>query len=286
MPNAARAFSNIAVTEAKLVTSHCAAIALTPSFSTSAATASSALEAEIVDDYAACIVFREAKRDRAPTPCPAPVTRPTRPLRSRMLLLKFYPPEFRFQASTPASLKLRDFRFRHFRGRSPALPSCAHRFAVRAESAASGVRSSENRGPSISASPKTGSSILLRWPASTKIDVARQVAASAHDMRRHTRRLQAMLDRIRLLRRASNLRSPSSSSTRLRSRPTIVSNFASCSPSPIRPRSACQSVWIRSIDRDPSILSAASKQTLRHVQWRTCDAATLRNRAVRSVFVV
>ena len=118
-----------------------------------------------------------------------------------------------------------------------------------------------------------------------KIDIAREVAASAHDMRRHSRRLQAMLDRIRLLlarpicdRRLElgAIAQPADYRVEL-----CVAQFPTDQSAKRLPMS-----WIRSVDRDPSILPAARKQTLRHVQWRSGDAAAFWDRAVRGVLVV
>src|SRR5882757_10895647 len=89
LPKAARAFSNIEVTEAKLVTSHCAARALTPSFSTSAATDSARSRRKSLTTTPFALFSAKRSATARPTPCPAPVTRPTRPLRSRMLPLTF-----------------------------------------------------------------------------------------------------------------------------------------------------------------------------------------------------
>ena len=94
-----------------------------------------------------------------------------------------------------------------------------------------------------------------------KIGVADKVATSAHYMRRHTRCLQAMLDRIRFLlarpicdRRLElgAIAQPADYRVELR-----VAQFhnqrAKCLPMS----------WSRCVDRDPSILADARKQTLR-----------------------
>src|ERR1700719_4757771 len=94
LPKAERAFSNIAVTDAKLVTSHCTAIALTPSFSTSAATASARSRRKSLTTTPFALFSAKRSATARPTPCPAPVTRPTRPLRSRMLFKRFPPTSF------------------------------------------------------------------------------------------------------------------------------------------------------------------------------------------------
>ena len=156
------------MTEAKLVTSHCAAIALTPSFSTSAATASARSRRKSLTTTPPALFSAKRSATARPTPCPAPVTRPTRPFRSRMLLLKSFPPEFRVLGEYARLTQLRDFRLRHFQTVASTSFVCSPIRGPTPSRRQADVRSSENRGPSISASPKTGSLIWLRWPASRR----------------------------------------------------------------------------------------------------------------------
>ena len=225
LPKAARAFSNIALTDAKLVTSHCAAIALTPSFSTSAATASARSRRKSFTTTPPALFSAKRSATARPTPCPAPVTRPTRPLRSRMLLLKFYPPVISVSGEYSRLAQARDFRLRHSEyGRqhfprmltdSRPAPSPRKRRAIERESRALDFRFAENRIIDF-----------VKMSRFDKIGVAGQVAASAHDMRRHTRCLQSMLRASAACARVQ-FAIAASSSARLRSRPTSVSNFAS-----------------------------------------------------------
>src|SRR5277367_3560503 len=125
---------------------------------------------------------------------------------------------------------------------------------------------------------------LVEMTRVAKIDVAREVAAMADNMRRNARRLQAILDRCGFLlarpgrdRRLQLIAIAQSSDNSAELRVAQFHNHrAKCVPMS----------WRRRVDRNPSILTAAWIQTLGHLQRRSGEAAALWNRAVRGVLVI